>query len=48
MRGKRPFVFTNIKAGKGVSAIARFILESGGLENRLDVSTNSGAFLHQA
>ena len=37
MRGKRPFVFTNIKAGKGVGAIARFILESGGLENRLDV-----------
>jgi len=37
MRGKRPFVFTNIKAGKGVSTIARFILESGGLENRLDI-----------
>ena len=46
MRGKRPFVFTNIKAGKGVSSIARFILESGGLENRLDVSTISGRFLH--
>ena len=46
MRGKRPFVFTNIKAGKGVSTIARFILESGGLENRLDVSTSSGPFLH--
>ena len=37
MRGKRPFVFTNIKAGKGVSTIARFILESGGLENRIDM-----------
>jgi urease accessory protein len=46
MRGKRPFVFTNIKAGKGVSAIARFILESGGLEDRLDASTTSGLFLH--
>src|SRR5580693_768918 len=29
MRGKRPFVFTNIKAGKGVGFIARFILKSG-------------------
>src|SRR6201987_4653720 len=46
MRGKRPFVFTNIKARKGVATIARFILESGGLENRLDVSTVSGPFLH--
>ena len=44
MRGKRPFVFTNIKAGEGVGAIARFILERGGLENRLDVSTISGPF----
>jgi urease accessory protein len=47
MRGKRPFVFTNIKAGKGVATIARFILESGGLENRLDVSTVSGPFLQR-
>jgi urease accessory protein len=46
MRGNRPFVFTNIKAGKGVRAIARFILESGGLEDRLDASTTSGSFLH--
>ena len=46
MRGNRPFVFTNIKAGKGVGAIARFILESGGLEDRLDASTTSGSFLH--
>src|SRR5580698_10246688 len=46
MRGKRPFVFTNIKAGKGVGFIARFILESGGLEDRLDASTTSGSFLH--
>src|SRR5215472_4461583 len=37
MRGKRPFIFTNIKAGEGVGAIARFILESGGLENRLEI-----------
>ena len=46
MRGKRPFVFTNIKAGKGVGAIAHFILEKGGLENRLDASTISAPFLH--
>ena len=47
MRGERPFIFTNIKAGKGVIAIAHFILESGGLENRLDVSTIAGPFLYQ-
>src|SRR5215813_1643810 len=46
MRGKRPFVFTNIKAGEGVAAIARFIVESGGLEDRLDSSTISAPFLH--
>jgi urease accessory protein len=46
MRGKRPFVFTNIKAGEGVGVIAHFILESGGLENRLDASTISAPFLH--
>ena len=46
MRGKRPFIFTNIKAGEGVGAIARFILESGGLENRLDASTISAPVLH--
>src|ERR1700683_5380916 len=31
MRGKRPFVFTNLKAGDGVTTIARFIGEQGGL-----------------
>ena len=36
MRGKRPFVFAKIKGGEGVNLIARFILEKGGLENRLD------------
>jgi urease accessory protein len=46
MRGKRPFVFTNIKAGEGVGVIARFILQSGGLENRLDASTISAPCLH--
>jgi len=31
MRGTRPFVFTNIKEGKGVEKVARFIVETGGL-----------------
>ena len=31
MRGTRPFIFTNLKAGKGVAEIADFILEAGGV-----------------
>jgi urease accessory protein len=31
MRGERPFVFTNMRAGKGVDEIARFIEQQGGL-----------------
>lgn len=31
MRGKRPFVFTNLKENKGVAEIAAFIAETGGL-----------------
>ena len=31
MRGERPFVFSNLRAGAGVAAIARFIEEKGGL-----------------
>ena len=31
MRGDRPFVFTNIRAGHGVEEVARFIEKSGGL-----------------
>jgi urease accessory protein len=31
MRGERPFVFTNIRAGQGVGAIADFIVATGGL-----------------
>lgn len=31
MRGERPFVFANIRAGVGVTAIAEFIERSGGL-----------------
>src|ERR1700712_938830 len=31
MRGERPFVFTNIRAGQGVQDVAEFIERSGGL-----------------
>jgi urease accessory protein len=31
MRGARPFVFTNIRAGEGVAVVADFIEEKGGL-----------------
>lgn len=31
MRGDRPFVFTNLKAGDGVAEIAEFIIAQGGL-----------------
>jgi urease accessory protein len=31
MRGKRPFVFTNLKSGLGVEQIASFVIEKGGL-----------------
>jgi len=46
MRGKRPFVFANIRAGQGVYGIARFIIEQGGLQDRLDVSSKSAPFLY--
>jgi urease accessory protein len=31
MRGERPFVFTNVRAGEGVSRVVDFIREAGGL-----------------
>jgi urease accessory protein len=31
MRGKRPFVFTNLKNGQGADQIASFVIEKGGL-----------------
>ncbi len=34
MRGARPFVFTNIRAGSGLPEIARFIIATGGLPER--------------
>ena len=33
MRGERPFLFTNIRAGKGVAEIAAFIQRQGGLRS---------------
>jgi len=35
MRGERPFLFSNLKAGDGVEEIARFIIKSGGLTDKL-------------
>ena len=32
MRGTRPFLFTDLKAGKGVAEVAAFICRAGGLE----------------
>jgi urease accessory protein len=32
MRGTRPFVFSNLRAGQGVAEIARFIEQTGGLD----------------
>ncbi len=34
MRGARPFVFSNLKINHGLDAIARFIVETGGLPSR--------------
>jgi urease accessory protein len=31
MRGDKPFIFSNIKTGKGVTEIADLIVEAGGL-----------------
>ncbi len=31
MRGDRPFIFANVKAGQGTQEIARFVAEAGGL-----------------
>ncbi len=37
MRGERPFVFANVRAGKGVADIAAFIEKQGGLSQEHDV-----------
>ena len=33
MRGTRPFVFSNLRAGEGVDEIARFVEDKGGLRS---------------
>ena len=40
MRGERPFVFANVRAGKGVADIAAFIEKQGGLSQDHDVPPN--------
>ncbi|WP_414462301.1 urease accessory protein UreG [Hyphomicrobium sp. DY-1] len=40
MRGERPYVFTNIKDGKGVSKVAEFIIRSGGLSLTRPIATS--------
>jgi urease accessory protein len=39
MRGERPFVFTNMRAGQGIDEIARFIEQKGGLESSAPILT---------
>jgi urease accessory protein len=34
MRGTRPFIFTNVRAGNGVDAVVKFIEERGGLAHK--------------
>ncbi|HWA42060.1 MAG TPA: urease accessory protein UreG [Hypericibacter adhaerens] len=34
MRGDRPFIFTNIRAGRGVEAIGEFVARAGGLTSQ--------------
>jgi urease accessory protein len=36
MRGERPFVFANVKAGQGVAQVAQFIEWTGGLDSRAE------------
>jgi len=45
MRGKRPFIFTNLKKGEGADKIASFIIDKGGLSNSAAQSAGeSGSF----
>ena len=32
MRGEKPFIFSNLKSGKGVQTIIDFIIDSAGLK----------------
>ncbi|SLN62151.1 urease accessory protein UreG [Oceanibacterium hippocampi] len=42
-RGERPFVFANLKIGDGADEIVRFIVESGGLPDRIGKAADGGA-----
>jgi urease accessory protein len=37
MRGPRPFVFTNVRAGDGLNVVIEFIEERGGLVRRREL-----------
>jgi len=39
MRGERPFVFANLKAGDGLTDITNFIIEMGGIDHRESAAT---------
>jgi urease accessory protein len=41
MRGQRPFVFAQVKAGKGVAEIAAFLETTGGLDSAAGTSGSS-------
>jgi urease accessory protein len=34
MRGEKPYVFTNLRAGAGADTVARFVEQAGGLGRR--------------
>jgi urease accessory protein len=42
MRGDRPFVFTNLKSGEGLDAVADFIVTAGGLSLKPGQAAHSG------
>ena len=44
MRGERPYVFTNLKSGQGLSTVIEFIEEAGGLRAGLPVPDNVISF----
>ena len=37
MRGERPYVFTNLKAGDGLGTVIDFLIVQGGLQERVTV-----------